>query len=220
MRKEIVELFKNEGYDTKDLRSQNMFYKIILDSFIENGKDMYKVKEIYNRVGIATNVYENKKLWYYNTISTKNWIYKELFQWNKKYTSDFEQSVIDLLNKTCNTRKYRTTTNIKEFFQWFLECDNLRKTDELDKYKMEAVADIFYVIYKDEEYEDQDFHDGDEEKIGYDNCIMTTTNYKGKDIRYLFFNRNRFTMTKYRELYNWLKSIKLGSKSEVTNKYI
>lgn len=217
MRKEIVELFKNEGYDTKDLRSQNMFYKIILDSFIENGKDMYKVKEIYNRVGIATNVYENKKLWYYNTISTKNWIYKELFQWNQKYTSDFEQSVIDLLNETCNTKKYRTTTNIKEFFQWFLECDNLRKTDELDKYNMVIVGDIFYVIYKDEEYKNHEFHDTD---IGNDNCVMTTNRYSAKDIRYLFLNRNRFTMAKYRELYDWLKPIKLGSKSEVTNKYI
>ena len=217
MRKEIVELFKNEGYETKDLRSQNMFYKIILDSFIENGKDMYKVKEIYNRVGIATNVYENKKLWYYNTISTKNWIYKELFQWNQKYTSDFEESVIDLLNETCNTRKYRTTTNIKEFFQWFLKCDNLRKTDELDKYNMVIVGDIFYIIYKDEEYENHEFHDTD---IGNDNCVTTTNRYSAKDIRYIFFNRNRFTMTKYRELYDWLKPIKLGSKSEVTNKYI
>ena len=174
MRKEIVELYKKYGFNETNRLSQNMFYKRIIDEFIDNNKE-YKILEISNKTGIAySKMADNEQFWFYNTISNRNYIQKELFDkisYTSEYRSQYVNAMVKLLDMAIkNTRRCRYCTNsiytnIKNFYDVFT------KTVLVD-HSYKIIKDYnLYMIYR---------------IIEVDDC------HDAIKIEAIYFNRNRF----------------------------
>lgn len=183
MRKEIIDLYEKYGFTTKTLMSQNMFYKNIIDDYIKEGRE-YEVKEIPNRTGIAYDLNGgNRKFWYYNTISNKNYIQKELFdklEYKEDHVPEYVDGMVKLIGHTVSKSnaqlitadKYKLNdtifTNIKNFYEAFKN----RKHEDIVK----EVSKL-YVIYEDDGV---------------------------KYIKYIYYNRNRFKSEDLIAFEEWL----------------
>lgn len=173
MRKEIVELYKKYGFNETNRLSQNMFYKRIIDEFIDNNKE-YKILEIPNKTGIAySKMADNEQLWFYNTISNRNYIQKELFDkisYTSEHRSQYVNAMVNLLDMAINnTRRCRYSTdsiytNIRNFYDVFT------KTVLVDHaYKINKDYNL-YMIYR----------------------IIDVDGQNAMKIEAIYFNRNRF----------------------------
>lgn len=173
MRKEIVELYKKYGFNETNRLSQNMFYKRIIDEFIDNNKE-YKILEISNKTGIAySKMADNEQFWFYNIISNRNYIQKELFNkisYTSEHRSQYVNAMVNLLDMAIeNTRRcrYRTAsiyTNIRNFYDVFT------KTVLIDhSYKINKDYNL-YMIYR----------------------IIKVDGNDAMEIEAIYFNRNRF----------------------------
>lgn len=174
MRKEIVELYKKYGFNETNRLSQNMFYKRIIDEFIDNNKE-YKILEISNKTGIAySKMADNEQFWFYNTISNRNYIQKELFDkisYTSEHRSQYVNAMVNLLDMAIkNTRRCRYCTdsiytNIRNFYDVFT------KTVLVDhSYKINKDYNL-YMIYR---------------------IIKVEDGYNAIKIEAIYFNRNRF----------------------------
>lgn len=174
MRKEIVELYKKYGFNETNRLSQNMFYKRIIDEFIDNNKE-YKILEISNKTGIAySKMADNEQFWFYNTISNRNYIQKELFDkisYTSEHRSQYVNAMVNLLDMAIkNTRRCRYCTNsiytnIRNFYDIFT------KTVLVDhSYKINKDYNL-YMIYR---------------------IIKVEDGYNAIKIEAIYFNRNRF----------------------------
>lgn len=174
MRKEIVELYKKYGFNETNRLSQNMFYKRIIDEFIDNNKE-YKILEISNKTGIAySKMADNEQFWFYNTISNRNYIQKELFDkisYTSEHRSQYVNAMVKLLDMAIeNTRRCRYCTgsiytNIINFYDVFT------KTVLVD-HSYKIIKDYnLYMIYR---------------IIEVDDC------HDAIKIEAIYFNRNRF----------------------------
>lgn len=180
MRKEIAVLFDNYGFKLEDNTSQNSFYKSIIDQYIRY-KRLYTVWELQNRCGIAIPEKGGKNIWYYNTISNKNYIEKELLKKHlvevdedhkefELYMDGMIKYTLDKLadNGSIVLRKDMTIYhNIRDFFkEEFEEKFEYNHTKGNISYYIEYACNA-YIIYKVDEY--------------------------GKKIIYsIYYNRNRF----------------------------
>lgn len=173
MRKEIVELYKKYGFNETNRLSQNMFYKRIIDEFIDNNKE-YKILEIPNKTGIAySKMADNEQFWFYNTISNRNYIQKELFDkisYTSEHRSQYVNAMVNLLDMAINnTRRCRYCTdfiytNIRNFYDVFT------KTVLVDhSYKINKDYNL-YMIYR----------------------IIDVDGHNAMKIEAIYFNRNRF----------------------------
>lgn len=173
MRKEIVELYKKYGFNETNRLSQNMFYKRIIDEFIDNNKE-YKILEIPNKTGIAySKMADNEQFWFYNTISNRNYIQKELFDkisYTSEHRSQYVNAMVNLLDMAINnTRRCRYNTdsiytNIRNFYDVFT------KTVLVDRsYKINKDYNL-YMIYR----------------------IIDVDGHNAMKIEAIYFNRNRF----------------------------
>lgn len=185
MRKEIVELYKKYGFNETNRLSQNMFYKRIIDEFIDNNKE-YKILEIPNKTGIAySKMADNEQFWFYNTISNRNYIQKELFDkisYTSEHRSQYVNAMVNLLDMAINnTRRCRYCTNsiytnIRNFYDVFT------KTVLVDHaYKINKDYNL-YMIYR----------------------IIDVDGNDAMKIEAIYFNRNRF---KADDIYGFTKFI-------------
>lgn len=180
MRKEIAVLFDNYGFKLEDNMSQNSFYKSIIDQYIRY-KRLYTVWELQNRCGIAIPKSGSKNIWYYNTISNKNYIEKELL---KKHLvevdedhKEFELYMDGMIKYTLDkladngsivlSKDMTIHHNIRDFFkEEFEEKFEYSHTNSNISYSIEYACNA-YIIYKVDEY--------------------------GKKVIYsIYYNRNRF----------------------------
>lgn len=165
MRKEIAVLFDNYGFKLENNMSQNSFYKSIIDQYIRY-KRLYTVWELQNRCGIAVPISGSKNIWYYNTISNKNYIEKELL---KKHLvevdedhKEFELYMDGMIRYTLNrladngsivlSKAMTIYHNIRDFFkEEFEEKFEYNHTNGNIFYYIEYVCNA-YIIYKVDEY--------------------------------------------------------------------
>ena len=180
MRKEIAVLFDNYGFKLENNMSQNSFYKSIIDQYIRY-KRLYNVWELQNRCGIAVPVSGGKNIWYYNTISNKNYIEKELLKKHfvevDKDHKEFELYMDGMIKYTLNRLKDNGSIvlskamtiyhNIRDFFkEEFEEKFEYTHTNGNRSYYVEYACNA-YIIYKVDEH--------------------------GKKVIYsIYYNRNRF----------------------------
>ena len=180
MRKEIAVLFDNYGFKLEDNMSQNSFYKSIIDQYIRY-KRLYTVWELQNRCGIAVPVSGSKNIWYYNTISNKNYIEKELLKKHlveidedhKEFELYMDGMIKYTLDKLADNgsivlgKDMTIYHNIRDFFkEEFEEKFEYSHTNGNMSYSIEYTCNA-YIVYKVDEY--------------------------GKKIIYsIYYNRNRF----------------------------
>ena len=181
MRKEIAVLFDNYGFKLEDNMSQNSFYKSIIDQYIRY-KRLYTVWELQNRCGIAIPEKGGRNIWYYNTISNKNYIEKELLKKHlvevdedhkefELYMDGMIKYTLDKLADSGSIVLSKVMTiyhNIRDFFkEEFEEKFDYSFTNGNISYYIEYACNA-YIIYK------------------------IDSKYGKKIIYSIYYNRNRF----------------------------